>query len=122
MNKIFPLQRDRDMRMRCCLILALILPLCLGSVAAQAQTSTESGRQVLKRTIPVYPEFARKMSVAGTVKLFAIVAPDGKVKSVETLGGSPVFLQAAKDAISQWKFAPATAETKELIELHFNPQ
>lgn len=62
------------------------------------------------------------MNLSGTVKVFAVVAPDGKVKSVEPVGGSPLLIQAAQDAIMQWKFAPAGAESKELIELHFNPQ
>jgi len=62
------------------------------------------------------------MGMNGTVKLFAVVAPDGKVKSVEPVGGSPVLIQAAQEAILQWKFAPAAAESKELIELHFSPQ
>jgi len=62
------------------------------------------------------------MGMNGTVKLFAVVAPDGKVKSVEPVGGSPVLIQAAQEAIQQWKFAPAGSESKELIELHFSPQ
>ena len=107
------------MRMRCALVVAVIVLCCTGSMPAQS--ASESGRQIVRKIIPVYPEFARRMSVAGTVKMYAIVAPDGKVKSVETVGGNPVFLQAAKDAITQWKYAPAPSETKEPVELHFNP-
>ena len=110
------------MRMRCTLV-ALSLLLCLigSATPSQGQSSPDAGRQVVRRVMPIYPDFARKMSVAGTVKMFAVVAADGKVKSVETVGGSPVFIPAAKDAITQWKYAPASMETKELIELHFNP-
>jgi hypothetical protein len=42
------------------------------------------------------------------------------VKSVEPVGGSPLLIQAAQASITQWKFAPAGAESKEVIELHFN--
>ena len=107
------------MRMRFALVVPVFVLCCGGSLPAQS--GSEAGRTVVRKIIPVYPEFARRMSVAGTVKLYAIVAPDGKVKSVETLGGNPVFLQPAKDAITQWKYAPAPTETKEFVELHFNP-
>jgi membrane protein involved in colicin uptake len=61
------------------------------------------------------------MNLAGTVKVYAIIAPDGTVKSVEPVGGSPLLVQAAQDAISRWKFVPAAGESKELVELHFHP-
>jgi len=110
------------MRMRCTFI-TLSLSLCLAgsAVLALGQSAPESSRTIVRKIVPIYPEFARRMDVAGTVKLYAVVAPDGKVKSVEVVGGSPVFIQAAKDAISQWKYAPAATETKELVELHFTP-
>jgi outer membrane biosynthesis protein TonB len=65
---------------------------------------------------------AKKVNMVGTVRVFALVASDGNVKRVEPLGGSPLPVQAAQDAISRWKFAPANADSKELIELHFRPQ
>ena len=36
------------------------------------------------------------------------------MKNVEPVGGSPVLLQAAEDAVYKWKFAAAAAESKEL--------
>ena len=69
----------------------------------------------------MYPPIARKMNLAGTVKLIAVVAPDGKVKSVEPVGGSPLLIQAAKDAVSQWRFAAGAAESREPVEFHFSP-
>jgi TonB family protein len=88
--------------------------------AADAQDSSQ-GRKVLHKTMPVYPALARQINLAGTVKVMAVVAPDGKVKTVEAMGGSPILIQAAKDAILQWKFAPGTVESREEIELHFTP-
>jgi TonB family protein len=70
---------------------------------------------------PRYPEIARRMNISGTVKVIAVVAPDGKVKSVEPAGGHPLLIQAAQEAISQWKFAPASGESRESIEVHFEP-
>jgi TonB family protein len=111
------------MRMRYFVIILLAFSCCLGPIEAAhgQQSSSESGRVVIHRTEPHYPDLARKMSIGGTVKVFAIVAPDGKVKSVEPAGGHPVLIEAARQAISEWKFAPASTESKELIELHFTP-
>jgi TonB family protein len=78
-------------------------------------------RKVVRKSAPVYPEMARRMNISGTVKVFAVVAPDGSVKAVQPVGGSPLLIQAAQEAISNWKFSPASAESRELIELHFNP-
>lgn len=62
------------------------------------------------------------MGLTGTVKVLAVVAPDGSVKKIQPVGGSPVLIQAAQDAVYKWKFSPATAETQETIELRFNPE
>jgi membrane protein involved in colicin uptake len=51
----------------------------------------------------------------------AVVSADGTVKSVEPVGGSPVLLKAAQDAVVKWRFAPG-GESRELIELRFDPQ
>jgi outer membrane biosynthesis protein TonB len=59
------------------------------------------------------------MNISGTVKVFAVVAPDGTVKAVEVVGGSPLLAQTSQAAVMGWKFAPASAESKELIALHF---
>jgi membrane protein involved in colicin uptake len=61
------------------------------------------------------------MSLAGTVKVVAVVTPDGKLKKVEPVGGSPVLLQAAESAVTEWKFAPAGSESRDVVEVHFHP-
>lgn len=100
-----------------------LLLLTTGLTAARPAAAQDSSqaRKVVRQTMPIYPELARQSNLAGTVKVIAVVAPDGKVKSVEPMGGSPILIQAAKDAILQWKFAPSPAESREVIELHFHP-
>ncbi len=61
------------------------------------------------------------MNLSGAVKLIAVVTANGRVKTVEALGGSPVLIESAKYAVSQWKYAPASDETREVIEIHFAP-
>jgi len=111
------------MRMRPVLVLFTVLCFCLPNpvVQGQAQPSPVEMRKILRRNTPVYPEVAKRMNLSGTVKVVATVAPDGTVKAVQPVGGSPLLIQAAQSAIYNWKYAPASAESKESIELHFDP-
>jgi len=103
-----------------------LLALLLGVVifppfSALAQDQPEAQRKIVSKVVPVYPELARKLQISGTVRVEAVVAPNGKVKFTTVLGGSPVLAMAAVDAIGKWKWGPAPQETKELIELNFHP-
>jgi TonB family protein len=100
-------------------ITALVCFGVLGTGNGQ-QTSIENSRKLVRKVDPRYPELARKMNLGGTVKVVAVVAPDGSVKNVEPVGGSPLLVEAAQKAITQWKFA-AGGESRETVELHFNP-
>jgi TonB family protein len=110
------------MRKRFVLALALVSSCGLlpRGVAQSQQSPTEGGRKVVRKVEPRYPDIARKMNLGGTVKVVAVVAADGKVTKVEPVGGSPLLVEAAQIAISQWKFAPG-GESREPVELHFTP-
>jgi hypothetical protein len=111
------------MRMRYVLVLVVLVSCCFWpSGTAQSQQASSTGaRRVVQKMSPVYPDIAKRMNLAGTVKVVAVVLADGMVKSVEPVGGSPVLLKAAQDAVVKWRFAPG-GESRELIELHFDPQ
>jgi TonB family protein len=81
-----------------------------------------SDRKVTARVAPTYPELARRMRIQGTVKIEAIVRPNGIVKSTRIVGGSPVLVEAASDAVKKWKFEPAQGETTEVVQLTFEGQ
>lgn len=110
------------MRMRCFLVLVVTSLFTFGPGATRGQqAASDQGRRILRRVNPLYPEIAKKMGLSGTVKLLAVVEPDGTVKNVEPVGGGPVLIQAAKDAIVKWKYAPAAAESKEEVTIRFDP-
>jgi len=94
-----------------------------GAVAATPATAEETAlRKITKKVAPVYSLVARKARMTGTVKLLALVSPDGSVKSVHVLGGNPLFVGAAEAAVKQWKFEVAPKETTEPVVLKFeNP-
>jgi TonB family protein len=99
--------------------LALILMFSVNP--ATAQESFEGSRKVVTKVVPQYPNLARPMHIQGSVRADVLVAPNGKVKSVEVKGGHPLLGQAAQDAVRQWTWEPAAHETHESIELRFNP-
>jgi len=106
------------------LILAGVLA-ALTPTLANAQSSTVSSnseRKVASRVAAVYPELAKKMHIHGTVRVEAVVRPNGTVKSTRVLGGNPVLVDAAQDAVTKWKFEPGQAETTEVVQLAFEGQ
>ena len=95
----------------------------LGLAFACCAQDNQSGspRKVLSRTAPEYPQVARGMHLGGTVKVEAVVAPNGTVKTVAVRGGPPILTSAAADAVRKWKWVPAAHETREPVEVKFNP-
>jgi TonB family protein len=99
-----------------------VVPAPTPSFAQQEQPGpSESARKVVNRVVPQYPGLARTMNLRGTVRVEALVLPNGTVKSVEVKGGHPVLAQAAENAIHKWKWQPAKTETREPIEVQFDP-
>jgi len=78
-------------------------------------------RKVVVQVAPSYPELAVRTNIHGVVKLIVLVGADGKVKTTEIVGGNPVLVQAAADAVHKWKYEASPQPTKELIELKFEP-
>jgi protein TonB len=89
--------------------------------SATAQQSPDVSRKVVTRVIPPYPTLARSLSIQGNVKIDVLVAANGKVKSVGVLGGHPLLVESAEDALRQWKWEPAPHESHEIIEIKFKP-
>jgi TonB family protein len=100
---------------RCAAFGFLLLSLASGGVAV----GQEPNRKVTARTVPSYPELAKRMHLKGKVKVEVVIAPEGSVKSAKVVGGSPVFEKSAIEAVKQWRFEPAAKETQALILLEF---
>jgi TonB family protein len=86
------------------------------------QEQVESARKIVSRVVPQYPEMARTMNIRGSVRAEALVKPNGVVKSVDVKGGHPVLVRAAQEAIYRWKWEPTAHETREPIEVRFDPK
>jgi TonB family protein len=102
------------------IIVLLFNVLLLNLASAQsASAPASSDRKVSARVAPVYPDLAKKMHIHGMVRVEAIVRPNGSVKSTRVLGGNPVLVDSAQDAVGKWKFEPAQNESTEVVQVSF---
>jgi TonB family protein len=65
-------------------------------------------RPVIAYTRPVYPEWAKRDAVEGSVTLYFIVRPDGGIREnilVQKTAGFEDFDENARTALRQWRFA-----------------
>ena len=92
----------------------------LHPVSSHAQQD-QITRKVKTRVSPAYPDLARRMSIAGVVKVQVVVAPNGTVKNTKVVGGHPLLVTAAVEAVKKWRFEPAADETTGVVEFKFDP-
>lgn len=55
---------------------------------------------------PQYPPLARQAYIQGIVVLLAVIGKDGSVRDLHVKSGSPLLVQAAMDAVKQWRYKP----------------
>ncbi len=102
------------------LVLALVFTSLFASFGVLKATGQDGlDRRARSKVSPVYPEIARKMGLAGVVKLEVTVAPNGTVKDTKVIGGNPILVNAAIDAMKRWKFEPGNGDSVGVVEFKF---
>jgi len=96
-------------------LLAIAMSLTAANVPAQ-----ETNRRVISNPTPVYPELARKVHVAGVVKVQVVIAADGKIKDVKVIGGHPLLVDSVQETLKNWKYAPGASETTTTLAFNFH--
>jgi TonB family protein len=91
------------------------------AVRVHGQQITTITRKVKMKVAPAYPVEARRMNLGGTVKLLIVVAPSGSVISSKVIGGHPLLVLAAQQAIKDWKFEAGTQISSGVVEFKFEP-
>ena len=86
-----------------------------------AYAQAEKVRLVKTRVPATYPDLARRSHIVGVVKLRVVIAPTGHVKETTVIGGNPVLVKPAIDAVKQWEFEAAKEETTEVVAITFQP-
>jgi len=61
---------------------------------------------LIHRVEPEYPPLAQQARISGSVVLAVVVGRDGIVENVSLVSGHPLLVQAAVDAVKQWRFKP----------------
>ena len=96
----------------------LLLVVVTGFAAAEARAP-----RLLKYVKPVSPQHLTK---AASVRVSLTIATDGKVSGAQVVQGHPIFVQAALDAVRQWRYSPAVlngmpVEVTREVDVLFEP-
>jgi TonB family protein len=101
-------------------LLVLLAP--VSPSAAQVERVDRSNRKVVRTSEPDYPTIVKNAHIGGSVRLSVTVLANGDVARVDILGGNPIFVASAINAIRKWKYAPAASQTKEEVQINFTPK
>lgn len=79
------------------------------SAQQRLRVDENAGRaSLLQQVRPVYPPLARQARIQGAVVLEAEISKEGTVEKLTVISGHPLLVQAAIDAVKQWKYKPLT--------------
>ena len=81
----------------------------------------DGNRKVKNKVAPAYPELARRMRIAGVVKVQITVASNGVVKDAKLTGGHPLLANAVLEAVWKWRYEALPQASTENLEFRFSP-
>jgi TonB family protein len=70
---------------------------------------------LIKRVMPEYPPEAKEQQIQGVVILQVTIDKEGSVADAKLISGHPMLVQAAIDAVKQWKYRPYLLNGEPLI-------
>jgi protein TonB len=70
------------------------------------RTSSMLQGSLVRRVDPVYPALARAARIQGAVVLAAVISKAGTIQHLQVLSGQPMLVNAALEAVSQWRYRP----------------
>ena len=79
-------------------------PLAVGGDVKQAK--------LISSVQPAYPAMAKTERISGAVAIDALIDANGRVTTMKVISGPTLLQEAAKDALKQWKYEPATLDGK----------
>lgn len=69
-------------------------------------TSSLAAANLIYKVVPAYPPLAKTARVQGTIEFSAVIGKDGRIKNLQVARGHPLLIQAATDAVLQWRYHP----------------
>jgi TonB family protein len=121
MQELVQRWRGRGRVLRLSLSVLSVPTLMMALLALPLHAQIAGDRTVITQIEPEYPDTLKRLYIGGTVRVEAIVAPNGTVESTQLIGGNPILGQTAMRAIKQWKYAPAKAKQTLIVKLEFDP-
>jgi protein TonB len=76
------------------------------TITREFRTSKMLQGSLIRRVEPTYPPLARQARIQGTVVLVAVISKAGTIDNLRLISGHPMLVQAALDAVSQWRYRP----------------
>ena len=61
---------------------------------------------LLRKIEPQYPQMAKIAHIQGDVILAATISKNGVIENLHSVSGHPILVQAAMEAVKQWKYKP----------------
>ena len=101
------------------LLSLFLLTIGIGTFPVPSAEAQSADRKIKNKVEPEYPEIARKMGLSGMVRLQIVVAPNGSVKDTKVIGGHPILVNAALEAVKKWRYESASEETTHTVEVKF---
>ena len=62
--------------------------------------------KLVRQPKPNYPPLAKQARISGVVHLAAIISKDGTIQDLKVIGGHPLLIPAALEAVKQWVYQP----------------
>ncbi len=98
------------------------------AAAAPAQvraSDSTGGPRLIRKVTPNYPPSAGRGQVSETVRFAITIAGDGRATNLRVLNGNPIFVEAAEDALKQWRWLPTMVngnivEVETEVEVRFS--
>ena len=75
-------------------------------LTAPVRVSSMERANLLHQVAPAYPPLAKSARVQGIVILEATISRTGEITDLRVISGHPLLVQAAIDAVKQWKYKP----------------
>ena len=66
----------------------------------------DQANQLIASPPPEFPALARQAKIQGTVRLSVVIGTDGRIRTAQVIGGHPLLVPPALDAIKHWSYKP----------------
>jgi len=85
-----------------------VLPVAVRPLAPSVpiRLSHMSEGNLIRKVQPAYPALARTARIQGAVVLQAVISKEGAIENLKVVTGHPMLVQAARDAVMQWRYRP----------------